>query len=70
MHVKLTAAASSSDEERADKESKVTMSYRSKEKPEMEGPKDMGATLTLQIDSEVKVRAVQVTRQKNKPNQV
>ena len=35
--------------------SKVTMSYRSKEKPEMEGPKDMGATLTLEIDSEIKV---------------
>jgi hypothetical protein len=31
------------------------MSYKSKEKAEMEGPKDMGATLTLQIDSEVKV---------------
>ena len=31
------------------------MSYKSKEKPEMEGPKDMGATSTVQIDSEVKV---------------
>ena len=31
------------------------MSYKSKEKPEMEGPKDMGATSTIQIDSEVKV---------------
>ncbi len=34
----------------------MTLSYKSKEKPEMEGPKDMGATLTLEIDSEVKVR--------------
>ena len=53
----LSLAAVSSSDESDGKESKVTLSYKSKEKPEMEGPRDMGATLTLQIDSEVKVKA-------------
>ena len=34
----------------------MTLSYKSKEKAEREGLQDMGATLTLEIDSEVKVR--------------
>ena len=34
----------------------VTMSYKSLEKKERDGPQDMGATSIVQIDTEVKVR--------------
>ena len=48
---------------------KVTMAYRSLEKKEREGPQDMGATATIEIDTEVKVRKSTWTKIQHSPDQ-
>ncbi len=51
-----TDSDSDGDLEGPHKQSGVTLSYKSLEKKDREGPQDMGATSIVQIDTEVQVR--------------